>query len=106
MWQIMPETGREWGMIIDDTTDERLDPVRSTVTAARILQNSYKRTKDWTMCIAGYNCGMGRTKSIIKNNNSTDWRIIKSKFPKETQQYIPSLLAVHYVWQYREQLGL
>ena len=105
MWQIMPATARQWGLTVNDTTDDRTDPVISTLTAAKILSDNHRYIQDWTMCIAGYNCGMGRVTRIVKERGTTDWLKTKPAFPKETQQYIPSLLAIHYIWSYRYQLG-
>ena len=103
MWQIMPDTGRAYGMLINGTIDERLDPVKSTITAAKILHRNYERIGEWTLAAAAYNCGSGRfTKT---DNKGIPWSGIRTKLPKETQQYIPCLIAIHYVWTYRKQLG-
>ena len=105
MWQIMPATGRQFGMTVNATTDERKDPVRSTEVAAKILAYNYRSCGDWTLSIAGYNCGIGRVNSVAQQKKSSEWLELKPSLPKETQQYIPSLLAIHYVWKYREKLG-
>ncbi len=105
MWQIMPATARQWGLTVSLDRDERTDPIRSTETAARILKNNHAMNRNWTLCIAGYNCGMGRIKKATSSKGSSDWPAVRPALPKETQQYIPSLLAIHYVWQYREKLG-
>ena len=39
-----------------------------------------------------------------KGNDS--WDKIQTKLPKETQQYIPSLMAIHYIWTYRDKFQL
>ena len=103
MWQIMPDTGRAYGMRIDNYVDERLDPVTSTLTAAKILTANYRRTGEWTLAAAAYNCGVGR---FVNNaNKGRPWSQVKATLPKETQQYIPGLIAIHYVWTYRDRLG-
>lgn len=104
MWQIMPATGRAYGMRIDGNTDDRLDPVASTLTAAKILLKNYERTGEWTLAAAAYNCGAGRFTSA--RNRGLPWSSVKPSLPKETQQYIPGLIAMHYVWTYRRELGL
>lgn len=104
MWQIMPETGRRFGMRIDDTVDDRLDPVLSTYAAAKILNANYKRVGEWTLAAAAYNCGAGR---ILKYSGTRKyWPQVKPVLPKETQQYISCLIAIHYVWTYRDKLAL
>lgn len=105
MWQIMPDTGRSYGLAVNSYIDERRDPVKSTLAAARILASNYSRTGDWTLAAAGYNCGAGRILTEIKKGRNT-WERMKATLPKETSQYIPALLAMHYVWTYREKLGI
>lgn len=105
MWQIMPATGEGWGMTITSVTDDRLDPVKSTQVAAKILAKNFTYTNDWTLAIASYNCGPGRVQKVQKACNTIEWLELKYRLPKETQQYIPALLAIHYVWNYRDKLG-
>lgn len=106
MWQFMPETAMEMGLEITPVIDDRCDPYKSTKAAARYLETAYRDMKNWTMAAASYNCGIGRTKRIIKNGKSKEWTKLKGKFPEETQQYIPALTAIYYVWTYRKELGL
>lgn len=105
LWQIMPATGRQFGLRIDESLDERLDPVSSTFAAARILLANHRHTGDWTLAAAAYNCGAGRVMSEVKKHGHS-WEDIRTALPPETRQYIPSLLAIHYVWTYREKLAL
>ena len=104
MWQIMPETGRQFGMTINGFLDERKDPIKSTITAAKILRKYYDRIGDWTLAAAAYNCGTARF--LKKENIGKIWPELTEKLPKETQQYIPSLIAIHYVWTYKQKLGI
>ena len=104
MWQIMPETGRQFGMTINGFLDERKDPIKSTITAAKILRKNYDRIGDWTLATAAYNCGTARF--LKKENIGKIWPELTEKLPKETQQYIPSLIAIHYVWTYKQKLGI
>ena len=106
MWQIMPATGRSYGMTIDALTDERTDQTRSTLVAARILRDNHKATGDWTLAAAAYNCGAGRIGRARGGRPVTDWESAKGRLPEETRNYIPGLLAIHYLWTYRKELGL
>lgn len=106
MWQIMPTTGRQFGLKVDEKNDERKDPVKATAAAAKILKYNYEKSGDWTEAVAGYNCGIGRVTAASTKAASREWEDIKPRLPKETQQYIPSLLAIYYVWRYREKLNL
>jgi len=52
--------------------------------------------KDWTLAIAAYNCGEGRVQKAIRQMNSYDYDKIKHLLPKQTQKYIPAILAAGY----------
>jgi len=106
MWQIMENTGREYGLEINLLHDDRKDPVKATITAARFLKKSHQQLQEWNIAIAAYNCGIARVKNSIRKNRSNQWDEIKETLPAETQQYLPSLIALHYIWTYRERLGL
>lgn len=104
MWQLMPATARQYGLIVTPYNDERTDPNKSLYVASRVLANCYKMTGDWTLAAAAYNCGPGRIIPYTKRGIK-DWPYIKQTLPKETQQYVPGLIAMHYVWTYRKELG-
>lgn len=104
MWQIMPYTARQYGMTVNETRDDRTDPIKSTAVAVRILKDNYKRIGEWTMTAASYNCGPGNLQKYAARG--MQWDDVYPLMPKETQRYIPALLALHYVWTYRSRLGL
>lgn len=104
-WQLMPSTARELGMRVDSTADWRFDPLLSAHAAARYLRSAYERTGSWAVTAAAYNCGIARAETIIREERKKDWDRIKHRFPKETRQYVPALIAVYYVWTYRKELG-
>jgi membrane-bound lytic murein transglycosylase D len=64
LWQFMRSTGRRF-MRIDSTVDERMDPYRSTVAAAQLLQFNYDLLGTWPLALTAYNhgaAGMRRAK--------------------------------------------
>ena len=81
LWQFMRSTGRRF-MRIDSTVDERMDPYRSTIAAAQLLQFNYDLLGTWPLAITAYNhgaSGMRRAKErqgtddivvIIRNHQS------------------------------------
>ena len=105
MWQIMPDTGDGYGMTIDPITDEREDPVKATVVAAKILRDNMRSLGDWTLAAAAYNCGAGRVSSDLRRSAGKAWADVVRFLPQETRRYIPQLLAAHYVGSYRTELG-
>lgn len=85
-WQLMPTTGRELGLRIDDTVDERYSWVASTRAAARYLRHLHNIFDDWSLAIAAYNCGPGRVQAGLRNGGSTFGEI---ELPGETDAFVP-----------------
>ncbi len=95
IWQIMPDTARELGLRIDWWVDERADPERSTRAAANYLRTLYRQFNDWPLALAAYNCGPGRIRPALNENNaSTFWELLDAAaVPKETRGYVPTFFA-------------
>ena len=60
LWQLMPATGKEYGLEVNDDVDERYDPVKATEAASRYLKNAYAKYGNWESVAASYNGGMAR----------------------------------------------
>ncbi len=56
IWQFTRGTGRAY-MQITSTIDERLDPIRATEAAARLLSENYQLLGSWPLAITSYNHG-------------------------------------------------
>jgi len=100
LWQLMPATARQYGLVIDDYVDERFDPHKATKAAMKHLIKQYDRFDDWTLALAAYNCGSGRMQEAIKKANSRDYDKLKKYLPKQTQDYILKFVAANYVLNY------
>lgn len=58
LWQIIPTTGQEWGLMLAEGYDGRLDIHTSTETALRYLRYLNKLFDgDWLLTLAAYNAG-------------------------------------------------
>ena len=95
IWQFMPETGRAYGLRVNFWVDERRDPEKSTIAAAKHLRNLYGIYKDWGLALAAYNAGIGSINRAIKKSKTRDiWRIISRGYlNRETSEYIPRFFA-------------
>jgi membrane-bound lytic murein transglycosylase D len=69
LWQIIPSTGQEWGLIIAEGYDGRLDVHTSTGVALNYLRYLNKRFKgDWLLALAAYNAGPNAVQDAIDAN--------------------------------------
>lgn len=102
MWQLMPDTAQEWGLKVGLKGDERYDVVKSTKVAARILKSLYNFFGDWPLAVCAYNCGPGNVSNAIrKAGNRRGFWDIYDYLPAETRAYLPSLIAVYYLFNYQ-----
>jgi membrane-bound lytic murein transglycosylase D len=106
LWQFMSETGRSYGLEINQQVDERCDPLRSTEAAMKHLSYLYNRFNDWELAIAAYNSGGGRVSRAMKRARSKNFWTIKRYLPRETANYVPAFIAATYLVQYYEEHGL
>ncbi len=97
LWQFIPSTGRMYGLEEDWWHADRRDVLASTKAAANYLKDLNVMFKgDWLLSIAAYNAGPGRVQKAIDANiklgKKTDfWSL---NLPKETEKYVPKLLAL------------
>ncbi|PHM69144.1 murein transglycosylase D [Xenorhabdus kozodoii] len=108
LWQIIPSTGRYYGLKQDKWYDARRDIAASTTVALDMLE--YLNTRfngDWLLTIAAYNSGEGRVIRAIKDNQAqgkpTDfWSL---PLPRETMHYVPKILALSNIIRHNEKFG-
>ena len=108
-WQFMRPTAKEHGLKTDWFIDERSDPEKATVAAAKYLKTLSKMFNgDWSLVLAAYNGGPGRVSRAIKKSGLDDfWRLsASSKFlPRETREYVPLIMAAMIVGRNPAQYG-
>lgn len=106
-WQFIYDTGVRYGLKVDSWVDERRDPEKSTVAAARYLKDLYDRFNNWYLAAAGYNAGEGRIDRAIKKYDTEDfWEISKEKYlHTETKDYVPKLIAAAMIAKNPEKYG-
>jgi hypothetical protein len=95
VWQLMPNTARRYGLIVDGIRDERLDIGRSTWAAARYLNDLYAQFGSWPLALAAYNTGEQNLERAIQRSQSNDFPVLSAlgALPLETREYVPAVLA-------------
>ncbi len=109
LWQFIPSTARLYGLKIDWWYDGRRDVKDSTQAAIDYLQKLHALLNDdWLLALAAYNSGQGNVGHSIRRNQQAGkpvdfWSI---KVPKETQSYVPRLLAISEIIAFPEKYGI
>jgi membrane-bound lytic murein transglycosylase D len=106
IWQLIPSTGRRFGLRIDDYIDERRDPYKSTIAAAKYLKTLYNMFGSWELAIAAYNCGEKCVAKRLESSSVTSFSEIKDILPSETKEYVPRFFAILLIVNNPEKYGL
>ena len=106
-WQFMKGTGQLYGLRIDHYVDERRDPIKSTVAAARYLRDLYDLFGAWPLAMAAYNAGEGKVLRALQKAQAESFSdISKTKLIRlETKQYVPRIMAATIIAKNPDQYG-
>ncbi len=106
-WQFIPETGRRYGLTVDFWVDERRDIEKSTVAAARYLNELFNQFDCWYLAAAAYNTGENRIDRLIKRHETKDFWQLRgyNALPRETREYVPQLIAAAIIAKNPEKYG-
>ncbi len=115
MWQFMPATGRYCGLTQNWWIDERRDPYKATVAAAKYLQEMHDEFGDWLLALAAYNAGPGKIRRALAETGTDNFFDLmeanenikneKIKIKDETKKYVPLFLAMTKIMRNFELLG-
>ena len=109
VYQIMPKTGRPH-MRINRKFDERRDPLKSAIAAAKILKKNYQITKEhWPLAITGYNHGAYGMKKAANMHDTYDiWELINKyegrTFGFASKNFYAEFVAINYIIENKRQL--
>ncbi len=98
-WQFMEGTGRDMGLTVTDKRDDRTDWSRSTVAAAKYLNQLYGKFNDWLLVVAAYNSGPVPIERAIAKTGSKSFWDIRKYLPRETQGHVLAFIATASVFE-------
>jgi membrane-bound lytic murein transglycosylase D len=107
MWQFISPTGKRYGLRVDWWVDERRDPEKSTIAAAKYLKDLYDMFECWYLAAAGYNAGEYKIIKAMKRYRTEDfWKLTQYQYLKrETKDYVPLMIAAALVAKDPEKYG-
>ena len=91
LWQFMKETGRGFGLVVNNEVDERYHVEKATLAACKYLKQAYAKYGDWMTTAASYNAGQGSISKRLEDQHQTSamdlWLV------EETSRYMFRILA-------------
>ena len=97
MWQLMPDTAREAGLIVRADYDERLDAQASTRAALDLLERHYRHFADWRLANMAFNSGEYRVRKLLGERDPRTLsaaELAKVALSPTTHEHLDRLLAV------------
>jgi len=109
LWQFIPSTGARYGLKQNFYYDGRRDVIEATRAALDYLQFLAEEFNgDWLLAVAAYNAGEANVSRAVERNQrlglATDF--FSLNLPKETEAYVPKLLAMRRIVHTPEMFGL
>lgn len=99
IWQIMPQTGKELGLVITEKYDERFLVYKSTKAITKYLKQLYDRFGDCLLVVAAYNSGPGTVIKAIQMSGSKNFWKLQNYLPLETRNHVKKYISVRYYYQ-------
>jgi soluble lytic murein transglycosylase-like protein len=95
LWQFIPATARQYGLMVTSNKDERVHVERATRAAARYLRDLYQRFGDWPLALAAYNAGPEAVQRALQRGHGTTYLQISAArlLPEETRNFVPAILS-------------
>ena len=104
LWQIMPGTGKDLGVRVENgVIDERMSVERSTDAAIRHLKRLNGKFDNWILSMAAYNGGDNRVNQAMKSQSVTNY--FKLNLPPETERYVFRIAAIKMILENPEKFG-
>lgn len=97
IWQFMEATGKNYGLRVSTTVDERRHIVKSTEAACKYLNEAYSRFGDWVAVASSFNAGMGRIAEQTKRQQESD--VLNLYFVDETMRYPYRIFAAKLIFE-------
>ena len=103
LWQLMPATGRQYGLEVNNSIDERYHIEKSTEAACRYLQDAYEKFGSWTTVAASYNAGMARISNELSAQNED--KAFDLWLVEETSRYVFRMMALKQIMSHPYKYG-
>jgi len=104
LWQFIPATARQFGLIVNDYVDERRHPEKSTRAAIAYLRQGFDSNTSWTNSAAGYNMGHGSLLDNVSYQGKKNFYDLYLN--EETSRYILRIAVIKHIMQHAREYGI
>lgn len=104
LWQFIPATAKQFGLIVNDYVDERRHPVKSTRAAIAYLRQGYEASGSWTNSAAGYNMGHASFQENMQYQGKKNF--FDLYLNEETSRYILRIAVIKHIMTHAREYGI
>ena len=102
-WQFLPETGRRYGLSVNENIDQRRNLVASTKAATVYFSELHEKFGSWSLAAAAFNMGEeGLQAEILAQGVNNFYRLY---LPLETQRYLFRILSAKLILTHPQRYG-
>ncbi len=102
-WQIMKNTGKEYGLEVNSNVDERYHLEKSTEVACQYLKKYKEKYGSWTLAAAAYNAGPAAISRYMDIQQVDDYYDLL--LGEETGRYVFRIMAIKEILSNPEKYG-
>ncbi len=103
LWQFMKETGREYGLEVNNEVDERFHAEKATIAACIYLKKMHDHYESWALAAAAYNAGRaGINRQLEKQKTDNYYDLVLGE---ETGRYVFRIMALKEILSQPEKYG-
>lgn len=104
LWQFIPNTGRTYGLVINDNVDERRNVVKSTRAAIAYLVAGRTTNGSWANAAAGYNMGHENLRGSRDYQQRTEFYDLYLN--EETSRYLLRIAVIKHIMEHATEYGI
>ncbi len=90
-WQFLKDTGRKYGLEVNDNIDERYHVEKATEAACKYLKEAYELFGSWTNAAASYNMGINGFQNQTERQKAKNYYNLTLN--EETSRYVFRIIA-------------
>jgi hypothetical protein len=99
----MRQTGKRYGLTINERIDERRNLFASSQAAIRYFEDLYQQFKSWTLAAAAYNMGEEGLMAEILEQETDSYYLLY--LPIETQRFVFRVISAKLIFSHQEKYG-
>ena len=103
LWQFMKDTGKEFGLKINDQVDERYHTEKATEAFCAKIKKDKERFGSWITTMAAYNMGRGGMIRVTDRQETEDY--FEMNLSDETMRYPFRVMAIKEIFENPEKYG-